>query len=286
MIKRVLFLVVFLFPILANAGLYSKGLLWEITSENGKQSYLLGTMHSDDERITRLAEPVQDAFNDSDSFTGEVMMDMNTIMAMSQTMYFTDGRKLIDIIGEGRYRKCIPYLTHYGIPEFMASMMKPWAVATTISLPKPKTGRFLDLMLFQKARAQGKQVYGLETAEEQMTIFEDMSEQNQIKMLDEALDNYHLLPKMFQEFVDAYLNRDLKALQELNNVYMTDSDTDIAEHFEKNLLVKRNYLMVKRMTKRLEEGKAFIAVGALHLPGNKGILNLLVNRGYRVKVIY
>ena len=151
MFKRLLFLIILVYPLATFADTFNRGLLWQISSKTGEQSYLFGTMHSDDERITRLPAEVRAAFDESESFTGEVMMDMKTILAMSQVMYFTDGRKLIDIIGEDRYQTCADYLSQYGIPEFMASIMKPWAVATTISLPKPQSGQFLDLMLFQDA---------------------------------------------------------------------------------------------------------------------------------------
>ena len=60
----------------------------------------------------------------------------------------------------------------------------------------------------------------------------------------------------------------------------------LTEIFQKRLIIDRNQRMVERMHKRLEEGNAFIAVGALHLPGEKGILRLLEHRGYRVRSIY
>jgi len=286
MFKRILFLVIFFFPVVTNADLFSKGLLWEISSQSGKQSYLLGTMHSDDERITQLPADIRNAFDHSDSFSGEVMMDIGTITSMSKMMYFTDGRQLKDIIGEERYQKSTEYLMQYDVPDFMAAIMKPWAVATTLSLPKPKTGRFLDLMLFQDAMSQGKAVYGLESALEQMSVLDEMSEDDQITMLDEAIENFHRIPEIFQRFVTVYLNRDLKGLQNLNKELMAGSDQKIAEHFEKKLLVKRNYLMAERMQPRLKEGKAFIAIGALHLPGDEGVLNLLVEKGYKVRVVY
>ena len=286
MLKRIGLFLVLVFPLLVNAGEFTKGLLWEVTSRQGNVSHVLGTMHSDDPRITHLAEPVQQAFDNSESFSGEVMMDMATIMAMSQVMYFTDGTQLKDIIGEERYQKCSELLVQYGVPDFMVGMMKPWAVATTISLPKPKTGQFLDLMLFQKAMAAGKPVYGLETAQEQMSVLDEMSEREQIAMLDEAIENFDNLPAIFQRFVDAYLSRDLRQLQNLNDEFMAESDPAVAQRFEKNLVVKRNHLMVERMQTRLSEGNAFIAVGALHLPGKEGILNLLYKQGYKVKAVY
>ncbi|MEJ2141034.1 MAG: TraB/GumN family protein [Gammaproteobacteria bacterium] len=286
MIKRVGLFLVLIFPLLANAGQFSKGLLWEVTSQSGQVSHVLGTMHSDDPRITSLALPVQQAFDNAKSFTGEVMMDMTTIMSMSQMMYYTDGTQLKDVIGDDRFQKCTELLVQYGVPDFMVGMMKPWAVATTISLPKPQTGQFLDLKLFQQAMAAGKPVYGLESAHEQMSVMDDMPESEQIAMLDEAIENFDNLPGIFQRFVDAYLSRDLNQLVNLNEEFMKESDPAVAKRFEKNLLVKRNHLMADRMQPRLKEGNAFIAIGALHLPGNEGVLNLLARKGYRVKAVY
>lgn len=286
MIKRIGLFLVLVFPLLVNAGQFSQGLLWEITSRSGKVSHVLGTMHSDDPRITTLALPVQKAFESAGSFTGEVMMDMATIMTMSQMMYYTDGTQLKDVIGDDRYQKCTELLVQYGIPDFMVGMMKPWAVATTISLPKPRTGQFLDLMLFQQAMAAGKQVYGLESAHEQMSVMDEMPKSEQIAMLDEAIENFDNLPDIFQRFVEAYLSRDLNQLLDLNEEFMKDSDPAVAQRFEQNLVVKRNHLMVERMQPRLTEGNAFIAVGALHLPGEQGILKLLDEKGYQVKSVY
>ena len=82
------------------------------------------------------------------------------------------------------------------------------------------------------------------------------------------------------------MSRDLSQLQKLNDEFMTESDPDVAKRFENNLVVKRNHLMAERMQTRLKEGNAFIAVGALHLPGNEGILNLLSKQGYKLKAIY
>ena len=286
MIKRYALYLLFVFPLLVNAADFNNGLLWEITTPAGKVSHLLGTMHSDDPRIIQLPAPVKREFDKSKSFTGEVMMDMATILTMSQMMYFSDGRQLKDIIGAKRFEKSRKLLAQYGIPDLMVNLMKPWAVATTISLPKPRTGQFLDLMLFQQAMAAGKPVYGLETAHEQMSVLDEMPESEQIAMLDEAIEQFDNLPEIFQKFVDAYLSRDLSRLQELNDEFMAESDPKVAQRFEKNLVVKRNHLMAERMQARLKEGNAFIAVGALHLPGDEGILRLLSQKGFKVRSVY
>lgn len=286
MMRKLLIVFVLLLPLSQVTGQSAGGLLWEVTSPGGERSYLFGTMHSEDPRITRLPARIQQAFDSARSFTAEVKMDMETITVMARAMYLTDGRKLVNIIGKQRYNQCIPLLAKYGIPEQVANMMKPWAVATTLSLPVPESGTFLDLKLYNEAVAKGKTVYGLETAEEQMQAFDSMPEKAQLAMLDEALENYPALNEIFQQLVQAYLSRDLSQLENLYRQQMVTSDKGVRRHFESTVLIKRNYRMVERMQARLAEGDAFIAVGALHLPGNEGILNLLARKGYRVKAVY
>jgi uncharacterized protein YbaP (TraB family) len=88
--------------------------------------------------------------------------------------------------------------------------------------------------------------------------------------------------------IPLYLKRDLAALQAVGTD-LTDTSAEErrgAEAFLDRLVDERNVRMVERMIPRLEEGATFVAVGALHLPGQRGILQLLANRGYKVAAVY
>lgn len=276
----------FLFIAPARADEFARGVLWEISGAAQATSYVLGTIHSDDPRVTRIPAEVEQVFNTAQSFTAELDMNMSTMLSAQQSMLFTDGRTLDGVLGQARFRRTVELTAHYGLPEPIIRQMKPWAIAVQLSLPRPQSGMFLDLLLYQQAQGKGLPVHGLETVTEQLSVFDDMPMQQQVIMLDEALDNYKEMPAMIDRLVQLYLQRDLAGLQKYNAQQMQKSDRALADYVENKLLIERNRRMVERMQPRLREGKAFIAVGALHLPGEHGILKLLQEQGYKLKALY
>lgn len=283
-LSYVFLLFLFIAPVRADE--FARGVLWEISGAAQATSHVLGTIHSDDPRVTRIPAEVEQVFNTAQSFTAELDMNMNTMLSAQQSMLFTDGRTLDGVLGQARFRRTVELTAHYGLPEPIIRQMKPWAVAVQLSLPRPQSGLFLDLLLYQQAQGKGLPVHGLETVTEQLSVFDDMPMQKQVIMLDEALDNYKEMPAMIDRLVQLYLQRDLAGLQKYNAQQMQKSDRALADYVENKLLIERNRRMVERMQPRLREGKAFIAVGALHLPGEHGILNLLQEQGYKLKALY
>ena len=104
-------------------------------------------------------------------------------------------------------------------------------------------------------------------------------------MLKETLDQLPTQAQTFEELTKAYLARDLDKLLAISKEQMPSSPR-LSERMDKRLVSDRNLRMYKRAQQQLKQGKAFIAVGALHLPGDHGLLQLLVNHGYRVTPIY
>ena len=262
------------------------GLLWEILGDGAPPSYLFGTIHSEDPQVLRLAAPVRQAFDDADSVVLEVMMDTEAMVHSSSAMLMTDGRLLSDIIGQSLFEKTARAVSARGIPEVVLERMKPWAVATTLSMPLPETGMVLDLKLFQAAEQAGKQLHGLETIREQLDVFETMPEGDQVVLLKDAVDNLEVIDDMNAALLSAWKRRDLAAMMAISDDAMQSGDQRIARDFEQRLIIDRNRLMAERIEPHLERGGAFIAVGALHLPGDDGLLNLLERRGYTLMLIY
>lgn len=270
-----------------NSALAERGLLWEISGKNlPAKSYLFGTIHDDDPRVIALHPSIKKAFEQSESFSAEVMLDAMSVMTMGTMMLSQTAQPLKADLTENEYQQCISILAGYGIPEMMLDHMAPWAIATTISLPNKSTAVVLDMKLYMDAQAAGKKVYGLETVQEQMGTFTQLSRKEQIVFLKQAIKDHHKVPQMYAELLKAYLDRDLDALQAQSEKYNQDSDEELKEFFENELLSKRNKLMHQRMQARLNEGRAFIAVGALHLPGDTGLINLLRQQGYQVRSVY
>ena len=270
----------------ASAGGFDHGLLWKIEGAAARPSYLFGTIHSEDPRVTRLAAPVARAFEQASRVTLEVPLDSATLVSLSAAMMFTDGRGLQAVVGDRLYRRAVQAMAGYSMPELLVAQMKPWAVATTLMVPEPTTGVMLDIMLYQRAVSAGKQVDGLETVDEQISIFDDMTDAQQVTLLEDTLANLSNIGRQNDALLAAYLQRDLGRLMELNEQSMNMGDRRLADTLNKRAIVERNHRMAERMESRLRQGNAFIAVGALHLPGPEGLLSLLKQKGYRVSVVY
>jgi uncharacterized protein len=265
---------------------FSHGVLWKISKPGIASSYLFGTIHSDDARVTRLPPAVALAFANSQSFTGELDMSANSMTQTEKALLLPSGQTLKDIVGKARYQKCVKLMADYAVPASVVDRMKPWAIAVQLNMPKPVSDRFLDLILYRRAVARGMPVYALETIPEQIAVFDKLPQSQQLVLLDDAIANYENSAALIDTLIDLYLARDLAGLQAINNNQMQNGNTRLATEVEQRLIISRNLRMVRRMQSQLLEGHAFIAVGALHLPGKQGILNLLQQQGYLVKYVY
>lgn len=263
---------------------FEKGLLWEITRPGRPSNYIFGTMHSEDPRVMTLPARVQASFDDSNSLTLEILPGPE-LRGANKMMFFTDERTLASVAGERLFQEVVSAMEEYGLPAEVVVKMKPWAVFTTLSVPKPKTGIFLDVSLYHMALQKKMQTLALESVEEQLRIFDDLPMDEQVSLMEKSLQERHTISEQINTLTEAYIARDLKQLQEISDKFAPQDDP-AARRFMQRLIGDRNLSMVKRMLPQLEQGSAFIAIGALHLPGRQGILALLAKKGYRVRVIY
>jgi len=265
---------------------YTQGMLWKIERAGQTPSYIFGTIHSEDNRVLILATPVQSAFDKAQRFVMEAVLDANAMQTMLGAMMFTDGRTLQQTVSVASYQKTVAAMAGYGLPEEALQLVKPWAVAVTLSMPKPKTGRVLDLVLMQQATEQGKQTAGLESVEEQLSIFDQLSLREQTIMLEDTLKHLPEMEKIFAELHAAYLARDLARLVQISDDMMAKGNRALGKKVMYQLVEVRNRRMVERMEAHLKQGNAFVAIGALHLSGEAGVLKLLAKQGYRVSAVY
>ena len=278
-----------LFSQTLNAALPSSGpaygLLWEISSPGSSPSYLFGTIHSGDAGVIGLAPAVERAFTGSRQVILEVNLDADAMVAGSTAMLLSDGRRLSEIVGKSLYEQTAAALRTRGIPDAVTEHMKPWAAATALSMPVPETGRVLDVVLFQRAQQAGKPLHGLETIAEQLEVFDGLPLEDQVGLLRDAVEQVAGLDAMLDELLAAYKRQDLAAMVAINEAAMATGDPRLAGEFQRRLIVDRNHRMAERMEPWLQQGGAFVAVGALHLPGEQGLLRLLEQRGYSVRAV-
>lgn len=269
--------------------LHPKGLLWKIEKPGQQASHLFGTMHVGDARVVNLAPEVEYAFRQSDRFAMEMLLTLAAEGKIIRGSFFNDGRSLKSVMQADDYRKLLDLLNRrLYLSESMVTNMRPWAILVMLMTPKPgemDKGIPLDMMLYRRAELRKIPLQGLETAEEQLAVFESMDIKDQVWMLNRAVEEFSALSDQMPLMLKAYVDRDLGALVSLQNKYMY-ADSDIDDRFMRELVDKRNVRMVKRMQAILRKGNAFIAIGALHLPGSNGVLHLLEQQGYAVSPIY
>ena len=237
----------------------NQGLLWEISQPGVPASYLFGTIHSEDPEVLQLAAPVQKAFDASQAVVLEVLLDMSAMMSSSAAMLIMDGRSLKDIVGEPLFSKAAAAMQVRGMPEMMTEHMQPWAVAVALSMPTPETGQVLDMVLYQDALQAGKQLYGLETINEQLDVFTTMPLADQVTMLQDAVEHFQEMDILYAQLLSAWKQRDLARLVAINEKALATGDQRFVDDFQKRLIVQRNYLMVERMQPYLKGGKTFVA---------------------------
>ena len=263
---------------------YRKGLLWKLSKPGISSSYLFGTIHVSDENITNFDEKIKRAVDTSSIFVMEVFPNPAEVMAASSLMYFSRGQKLSDMISAPLFEEVVTLLLPYHLPREAISLLKPWGAFLTMSYP-PDFGVVMDLQLLERAKQVGAKIHGLETLHEQIDIFNSMGLDKQLRLLGNTACNYDLLEQDFEKMKALYLDKDLQGLYSYSQRY-SPSDELLYNELMQKLLIDRNYTMTERMQTYLDMGDAFVAIGAMHLAGEEGVLSLLAKNGYNISLEY
>ena len=141
----------------------------------------------------------------------------------------------------------------------------------------------MDFSLSLRASGSGMRVVGLESLEQQLSFLEDMPMAQQLDMLDQALVDYQRVREMHDQLVDAYLAGDLQVLQKEAEMQMKQLAPEVKDYFVEQGIHARNHRMLESLLPLLAQSQVFVAVGALHLPGDQGLVSLLRENGYILK---
>jgi uncharacterized protein len=263
-----------------------QALLWQVQSPRGAISFLFGTIHSDDPRVLDLPKPVALAFDKAKTVVLEMDLGQVSPEAMSQALMLPHGRSLADLVPASLYRETVKVMSTLGYPEAVTRQLSPWAIQLTLSMPPQSTGMFLDAVLYEQAVAANKRVVGLETMEEQLSVFRDLSQSDQVVLLQQAVKDYPQLGKLMESITQAWLARDLDKIATMSSENMSELPASLQQRFGRSLIESRNHRMAERSLPVLRQGGAFIAVGTLHLVGDEGLVALLRQEGMKVTAVY
>jgi hypothetical protein len=291
MLPGLLLLLVAVAPAASNAQSvpFGQGLLWRVERSGAEASHIFGTFHSSDPSITALPAPVAGAFRGANSLVIEAVLDQAAARRATAMMVLPDGRSLDQIIGANLFARVAEIGTLYQLSTAELRRFEPWALATMFCLTPAEMRSDeppLDQRLEREARAMRKAVHGLETIEEQFGLFEELPIESQRRLLESVVEFYPQMEAFTARMKQAYLDRDVAAIFALSQEASAGGDEVLMRWFEDKVMTERNHRMVERLRPRLAEGGAFVAVGALHLPGEEGILRLLERQGYRVTRLY
>jgi uncharacterized protein len=275
-----------------------EALLWRIETPGSDvaPSYLFGTMHVTDPRVVDLSDPVRAAFEAAETIVIEStdILDRQAMMAAlaaePQLTMFTDGTTLRSLIAEEDLPMVEEALRQRGMPLATISRMKPWMISSMVALPacefdrQAKGRMILDVMLAQEAQAAGKALAGLESAAEQLGAMASLPMELHIEALVETLRLGPMVEDVLETMVTLYLAEEIGMFWPFFRAVLPSGEDGEAGYvlFEEAMVNARNRVMAERALPIIEEGAAFIAVGALHLPGPEGVVALLREKGYRV----
>ncbi len=260
-----------------------RALFWSIQKSDKPAGYVLGTIHSEDPRVLDFSEDFLRKLRANDVFAMEMVPDQPTLARLTEYMHYPPGKTLESVIGVERFNSFAAAMSAYRVPIKFISRMKPWAAMLTLSTPPPETGFFMDLSLSLRASGSGLKVVGLETLEQQLSFLENMPMSMQLSLLDQAIAEFDHVNEVHDQMVDAYLENDLVGLQALSNEQLQTVGDEAGDYFIEEGIHARNVHMAESLLLQLENNRVFVAVGALHLPGEEGLLNILRRHGFELR---
>jgi len=268
-----------------------RGLLYEIRTV-GNTVYLFGTLHVGKPEFYPLSREVNRALADSQRLYLEVnLTDTTTVNAETVAMaMYGDGITLDQKLPAALMEKVSARLARNQFPQQLALKMKPWMLAHTLLLLEAKRRGYdpelaSEFHLLGYAGAAHKEIRGLESLSEQFAVFDRMSQVQQQAFLEQTLSELDdaRFEARLKALFDAWANADARALED-ELQYEKTQDSVFATILLPRLIDERNRAMADRIADIARSGpKSFVAVGALHLVGKEGIVELLRRRGFAVR---
>lgn len=261
-----------------------RSLLWEISGKNLRRpSYFFGTMHLMCAEDTELSKNVQllvkrigqvyleaDMNNASEILTG--FTESNNTNSLSQALSVEDYLKVKDFFGA--IQQAIPF----SVLEQQPPLMILSSLYEFLLPCEQKNG--VDIKIIEEASKANKPVYGLETIAFQLNVFNSIPYADQAHELVKVIDNLEKHQENMQQMVAVYKEQDIEKLY-----ILSENDEGIVSSYLDVFLFNRNHNWANIFPSIAKKSPTLFAVGAGHLGGDKGVLNLLKNQGYTVRPI-
>lgn len=261
--------------------LAQNGLFWKATAPSGKITYLFGTIHTDDNRVTNFSPAVKDALKSSDSFM------METLAPNDPSVFMTEHGSLVGFLNEKELDTLLQLAEFHVMHRDAALNMKPWLLAVVFDSPRPLTPFGQDNLLMSQAEDLGKEVIGIEDTQEHFGVMDNFSHEEQLLMLRAVLKRTQQTKQNdFDKILNAYLQGNADKISQLDDkITGAMLPANLWARMRVKLIDERNKVMAERV---IEEGIAkniFVAVGASHLAGPGGLVAKLKQAKYQLQSI-
>jgi len=305
--KPLIYVVIFIISIFSivyafNKQPYTEGIFWQVSKDGEVLGHIYGTIHMNDEKITKLDKTVMDIFDNSVGYSIEAFPSSHLwnpyhgFENIKKKMMFED-KTLADVAGEKTANDVFQILTKNGVNEEYATKIKPWAAMFSIAAKSKHSGPIVDHKLLDLASIQEKEIYQIESPEELLAAFYAMPMDSQVELLKSKIKHFPKIQEALDDMVNAYMKEDLQGLMDASTSFVDKSDYKQNKHLQvylKHSVYIRNIVMAHYMNlpflygldRYKGQGGTFVCIGALHLLGEKGVLSLLENQyGFEIKRI-
>jgi uncharacterized protein len=270
------------------------GLLWRIEEPGLAPSYIYGTIHSTDDTAISLAQRAAERINGASIVATELgsmdAVEKANISASVLAAALDRDHDTFAGMPEKDRAGIETFAARQGFPSEFAHHLKLWFLAILTATPACETRRQalglpeVDQFLAEAAKASGVKVVGLETAEEQIGVISTMRPQIAAALLSVAAREPETADDIYATMLRLYRESRPAEILPIADVIgdMSEDERAAQDEFVRLLLTDRNAAMADRAAPLLKDGGAFIAVGALHLPGKDGLIERFRALGYTV----
>jgi uncharacterized protein YbaP (TraB family) len=258
---------------------------WQISKGN-TTSYLIGTMHIGDYRVKKIVDKLTPLIKQSNALYTEIKLNPFTKMLAFKATVLDGNKTLKDLLEPKLYKELDNYLKTLS-PYISAknfNKFKIWAVAVSLPYINMQKGfKSIDESLYNKAFLLKKEVGGIESLDEQISIFDNLSYKEQANLLKDTLKWLKKYPGVTRRLINYYFNAKFDDILKLNKKFFNEFKN---EKIENEILYKRNEKMAKRIDNLISKNpnkKYIFAFGLLHFLGKKSIIEFLEAKGYNIK---
>lgn len=282
--KRLIIAALSLFTLGAGAQKLENSLLWKI-SGNGLQapSYLYGTIHVTCD--ASLTTEITKALDDTKQLYLEInMSDPNLQAQMMGGMMMKEGKIMSKMVSEKDFNTLNQFLLkNLGIGAMMLDNYKPAFINMMLTfklLDCPPQSYEVELLTI--SQKQGEEVFGLESIQDQIDVFDKIPYEKQMEeLMKTAKDNMANDKAEFKKVMEVYETKDLNKIMD----FMNESENDMYGDHADILLSERNKKWIPTIEQAAKNMPTFFGVGAAHLAGKEGVIQLLRDQGFTVEAV-